>query len=337
MSGKNCSVCENFNTKLCSNCCQASYCSVTCQKLDRKTHKKYCYPFKVEEVEGKGKGLIATRTIEPGQQVLLDKCIISLNRETYNEPDSVIGLQLRSKVEKLSTAEKKEFYSLKSRRCLLPSLIDKFVELSIFYNNGICLMTSNEEFVCVFPKLSLINHSCAPNCLWSQVKSNETDKMEILALVRIEKGEELTCSYFCDQVKLIFAEKICRQKHLGAWDFECRCTICSLTGDALYRNEKNRSQLRKIVSEIDDERDEKRKAFLCCEKLVMIKDMGHELMVELSNAYEDAYLACARSDDLHLASKAAAILIEWKQWVNKYPLNLFKKQYASNIKDIFDV
>jgi len=331
MSGEKCSVCESVNTKLCSNCCQVRYCSVNCQKLDRKTHKKYCYPFKVEMVEGKGKGLIATRTIQPGQQVLLDKCIISLNKKTYSKPDCVISLQILSKVEKMSAENRKEFYSLKSRRSLRPSVSDKFVELSIFYNNAISLMISNEEFVCVFPKISLVNHSCAPNCLWSQV--NETDDMAILALVKIDKGEELTCSYFCDQAELLFADKFCRQKHLGAWDFECRCTLCSLTGDALYRNEKIRSQLRKIVSEIDDERDEKRKAYLCFEKLVMIKDMGHELMVELSHAYEDACVSCMGTDDLQLAKKGAALLIEWKQWVNKYPLNTFKVQYARSITD----
>ena len=121
MSGEKCSVCESVTTKSCSNCFQARYCSVNCQKVDRKTHKKYCYPFKVEMVEGKGKGLIATRTIQPGQQVLLDKCIISLNMETFNKPECVINLQLRSKVEKMSTEDRKEFYSLKSRRCLDPS------------------------------------------------------------------------------------------------------------------------------------------------------------------------------------------------------------------------
>jgi len=322
-----CLVCNSVNTKSCSNCNQARYCSVDCQKSDRKMHKSVCYPCKVDYVDGKGKGLIATRDIEAGQQVLLDTCILSQDAKTIQDPEE--WLNLKSKVGKLSVVEKEKFYGLKPREVFGT----ENVELAIFLNNGIALAAPEVDSRCgIFPKISFINHSCSPNCQWSPLEKNIMAK-EVRALVRVKKGEEITCSYYGDNEQLIFADRDMRVKYLSEWGFKCSCEICSLTGKSLLANEENRARLENVVAKINSEEDSVKKAALSLKKLDMIRDMGREMLTELTNAYQHAYVLCWSSNDDELQFKAELFRLDWKVWINKVPLYSIRLKYYEVIQE----
>lgn len=85
----------------------------------------------------------------------------------------------------------------------------------------------------VYPGMSRVNHSCAPNC---RVYSREGDhKLLILESLRdIEAGEELTFAYLPEVVGLGVAarqqmlEENCR--------FKCECAVCSGEGEEEAEN-----------------------------------------------------------------------------------------------------
>lgn len=70
----------------------------------------------------------------------------------------------------------------------------------------------------VFPRCSRFNHACPPfrNCTYAYNK--EKNKLEVVALTRIEKGDELTISYGPDPTKLY--------EYYG---FRCDCPSCCAT------------------------------------------------------------------------------------------------------------
>ena len=86
---RHCAFClkESPSMKICSGCKKRAYCSVACQRKDwspfgpGQGHKNWCQvscceedvDWKVEEVPGKGLGLIALRDIPASARVVVDR------------------------------------------------------------------------------------------------------------------------------------------------------------------------------------------------------------------------------------------------------------------------
>lgn len=69
-----------------------------------------------------------------------------------------------------------------------------------------------------YPTVALMNHSCVPNTEWRSVKG--TNKIELVALTKISKGQEIRISYV-DQ-SLPNRAQILRDRY----GFECKCPLC---------------------------------------------------------------------------------------------------------------
>ena len=74
---------------------------------------------------------------------------------------------------------------------------------------------------------SLLNHDCRPNLAWYPVEGGIVVKV----LRRVEKGEELTVSYFADSVGTYQRGEGCptwrqRKEKLLKYRFDCRCKLC---------------------------------------------------------------------------------------------------------------
>ena len=82
MSENCCIFCSKPSQSLlqCSGCGTVQYCDKTCQRSHWKNHKRDCKPFRVCEIAGKNKGIVATRTIKQGQVILRDKPLLILKK-----------------------------------------------------------------------------------------------------------------------------------------------------------------------------------------------------------------------------------------------------------------
>ena len=86
------------------------------------------------------------------------------------------------------------------------------------------------SLACVFPRLSKMNHSCAPN-----VHAHYRDGWNaqvVYSLRDIQPGEELLIAYF-----KITDPRAVRQRRAQDWGFECTCEVC-VPGPAATEHEE---------------------------------------------------------------------------------------------------
>ncbi|XP_034946527.1 SET domain-containing protein SmydA-8-like [Chelonus insularis] len=70
---ENCAICQQSAKQKCGSCKSVFYCSREHQKLDWKKHSKQCRLFEIAEDKNVGRHLIATRKIEAGEVILIEK------------------------------------------------------------------------------------------------------------------------------------------------------------------------------------------------------------------------------------------------------------------------
>ena len=75
----------------------------------------------------------------------------------------------------------------------------------------------------VYLGLSWMNHSCFANC--ALVSTTDTDTLELITLMDVKKGEELTVNYL-GSASLMEPTAWRREMLRGRWDFFCDCLIC---------------------------------------------------------------------------------------------------------------
>ena len=61
----------------CSKCHSITYCSEECQEEDWPRHSDNCIPVMVKEYREKGHGLVASKDIKMGEQILIDEAFVS--------------------------------------------------------------------------------------------------------------------------------------------------------------------------------------------------------------------------------------------------------------------
>ena len=254
-------------------CRKVSYCSKDCQAKDWKAHKPSCPPFVIKESPGKGRGLFATRKIKEGQIILEEYPLFRLTEamfpmsldafETNHFPN--MDEDTRAKILKLKDlAENMKNLDRKTARELVrkdPDLLLYKDAKSGQMNKIFRIIHGTSISICDFPALysdkeyglynniSLINHSCVANAIWSWVM-NDFTKQQVRAIMTIEKGEEITVCYRT-MTEFTYASRQSRQQQLLEYGaFRCQCSQCSLQGEELEENERIRTELREKEDEI---------------------------------------------------------------------------------------
>ncbi|KAJ9056249.1 hypothetical protein DSO57_1035138 [Entomophthora muscae] len=116
-----------------------------------------------------------------------------------------------------------------------PTLLELIDTLKVFSSNNFSLIDS--EMIAVgeatFPVGSLINHSCVPNCMYSnsfleelghqQVDSGGMGGAQSIITIRpISPGEEITVAY----LDVALDKKARQNKLLESYHFRCSCDLC---------------------------------------------------------------------------------------------------------------
>ena len=133
----------------------------------------------------------------------------------------------------------------------------------------------------LYKTISRINHSCAPNAVWSWIEGDES-KVEIQVRVvrEIKEGDEILVSYLGSTNA--FGSKDKRQEELrNRWDVTCNCEVCSLTGDKLIENERARKKIRDLDAVVDVKQTPKQDYEAAIEKLKIMRSMEKEMVVDL--------------------------------------------------------
>ncbi|KAG6292098.1 hypothetical protein E4U09_003556 [Claviceps aff. purpurea] len=188
--------------------------------------------YALQDVPGKGKGLVATRHIPRGTRILAEKALISVPKGMYSgKRDELI----RQQVEALTNDQRDAFLSMRNIHPFenLPAQC-----LGIIQTNALPAQ-EYPDTQAIFLEACRINHDCQNNAV-HQWNAN-IEQGTVHALRDIQPGEEITISY-------VFSLKSreTRQKQLkDSFDFTCSCRLCSLLED---ESEERDRKLEQIVS-----------------------------------------------------------------------------------------
>merc|ERR1712150_287543 len=235
MSENSCIFCAKPSQSLlqCSGCGSVQYCDKTCQRSHWKNHKRDCKPYRVCEIAGKNKGIVATRTIKQGQVILRDQPLLILKKSDIRDKRNILAKQFQI----LPPKDQKTVLSLHHVGPDVESEADRVVD--VFDCNGIEVVPV--QSICLYSTIPRINHSCRPNVVWSWLRGATTSK-EVRATTDIRPGQELSANYI-DSFEATWSSRVQRQKRLSLWKFSCQCEVCSLEGEDLRSNDAIREEI----------------------------------------------------------------------------------------------
>ena len=171
--------------------------------------------YKVVEVEGKGRGLVAAKTLNVGELVVSEKMFLKMAAGSEHDVSSFARLnkETKKKLMKLSCPTKPQ----ESEGSVHEILQMKFL------TNCIPLDSDNQDQrpaeSAVFETISMINHSCAPNVAWFTEEMDKT-RREVRVCRHIKEGEEILASYIGLSEFPLRQER--RDSLMTTWAFVCR-------------------------------------------------------------------------------------------------------------------
>jgi hypothetical protein len=226
-----------------------------------------CSVRRIEGIGG-GRGVFAERDISPGTLILAEKPV-------YNWPvDSFFSdpVVLRQCVEDIcSLPEILEITKFLHPLSLVDAKPEEIRKIKSFWNTSTSesegnpnQITPSEEFIRValvlqhngftsglYKYLSLVNHSCLPNCIKFSPslanKSNWKYISEIWSIQPIRAGEEITICYI-ERIEIPY--RTMRSYLLQNHQFLCTCTRCRDCGERVEIEEDSQSSSLPLVESI---------------------------------------------------------------------------------------
>ncbi|CAN9165956.1 unnamed protein product [Alternaria alternata] len=200
-------------------------------------------PWKIVDVPGKAKGVVATRKIKMYETFMIDQAAVVVDVEAESA---------------LSDLENKKLLKRAVDQLLVPGMIRDMsaahagnrgdanegdeeqetegrLEEDIMKTNSYGSTVAEVSSKALYPLISRINHACNPNSF--VLFSRAGVSMAIKAYRDIEPGEEITVSYL-----LLGLPSPKRQSLIRRWGFKCTCDLCSLP-----IQERQASDLRRTV------------------------------------------------------------------------------------------
>jgi len=321
-------------------CGKVSYCSTDCQKQNWKEHKPACPPYKVAKLEGKGRGLVATRKVAAGDLLLQEIPLMVIDSEDREVSSDVFKVEFeavdevtKSKVLELfdpvrddlklelfeniseveagirksqeESPENQELGELARRMGELGAGIVREADAEEEeYIRAQRIFAANSMQVCevgalysategaLYHHISLINHSCNPNAVWSWTKGDFRRK-GVRAIKPIKKGEEILVNYV-DLEEFNYGNRESRRLALvDKFGFFCKCSECSLEGNEFDLNEQQRLEVVKNLETVKAmmAKHEERSTVLALKTgsstVVLVKELG--LMLELPRILLNMY------------------------------------------------
>ncbi|TVY73285.1 SET domain-containing protein [Lachnellula suecica] len=191
--------------------------------------------YALQDVPGKGKGLVATELIPKGTRILSEEPIITVHQKIVgNAQLGIASTSIREQVDALSEPHRRAFLSMHN--------IHEFESateqhLGIFRTNALPADTDGGG---IFLNACRINHACDNN---AQKHWNEKIKRNTVHTLRdIDEGEEITIYYLS-----IDMPHEARQQALQAkFGFTCTCRLCSLPAKESQKSDKRLSEIYRL-------------------------------------------------------------------------------------------
>jgi hypothetical protein len=265
----------------------------------------------IQQSPGKGLGVFATHTLEPGTIIFREAPIILIHPPEFLDgvgyPLSGISQQVRHAFNALPLDKKSEVLGLTAHYTSTEIEQERDDEdnlVPIFRSNAY----NSGAQIGLYPKIARINHACRPNTsyFWSQ----RLGKLVAYASQRIEEGEELSTTY----IPLLHTHED-REKRLDQYGFKCGCAACALNKDEKIASDQRRIDIRQAFAvlnphlnlNIPQSKSGKQKARERAESsLQLVKTVEKEELADYyAQIYRIAAILHARTEDWKPATQFA--------------------------------
>ena len=132
-------------------------------------HKRNCKPVMIKDMENKGRGLVASKAFVKGDLILKDKVIVSYKAFSKFSHGRRQLEELKKHVDSLEVDDRRDYFNLAKYLGDLKRIPESLFESSEKeYVDAWCIYINNEIRGDVCLTLSILNHSCDPNSMWSR-------------------------------------------------------------------------------------------------------------------------------------------------------------------------
>ena len=195
--------------------------------------------FTLQDVPGKGKGLVATGKISKGTRILSEEPIIMIPSERLNIEQ--LQISIYQQFATLSEHQQQAFLSMPNIHPYRDAA-ERYV--GIVRTNFLPAEADGDKRA-LFLEACRINHACDNN---AQKSWNEKIKRHTVhALKDIDKGEEITITYLSP-----LKNRTARQKALQeGFGFTCLCHLCSLPVEQNQESDRRLEEIHRLDGVID--------------------------------------------------------------------------------------
>ncbi|PTB34911.1 hypothetical protein M441DRAFT_32405 [Trichoderma asperellum CBS 433.97] len=197
-------------------------------------------PFEETELPGRGRGLIANKTLHRGDRIFAHTPILMLDGESFGDLEKKQWLELEHTAANNLPPKTKKMFSALYGRPMTDPVSDRID------TNAFELELDEVVYYAVFPEIARLNHDCRPNAAYFFDKQTLTHYVH--AITDITPGTEITITYIDPHMPL---QK--RLKKLSSlWGFNCSCSLCSLHSELSRASDERLGQIKRINDRLED-------------------------------------------------------------------------------------
>ncbi|KAL4159563.1 hypothetical protein PRNP1_000140 [Phytophthora ramorum] len=219
----------------CDDCSKVFFCSEECQEALQDVHEKECEALEEVDLAASKTGtdvdllrllirILASRSLDEADGKLHadDQGVVRGSYANVKDLVHVLDKEGGLWADHVRAGARRILDDLPSE-CHLP--VEEILAIAAQINENAYSLDALDEkhlvaAVGLFPICGLINHSCQPNCTWSNAGDGI---MEVRALRDINEGEEITLSYIgIDRERSERRKELRETKH-----FDCQCERCT--------------------------------------------------------------------------------------------------------------
>ncbi|KAI0489818.1 SET domain-containing protein [Xylaria cf. heliscus] len=253
---------------------------------------------RIVEIPGKGKGLVATRTIRRGERIMAARPALLVHRNVFRELQlEDVYYLMDMAIDNLPKPRQESYLSQ-------AGTMGGHRVTDILFTNSFQIALGDDDdglHYGNFPEVSILNHDCRPNLAFF-IGQNLTHYTH--AVRDIRSGEELTISYLdALQVRSVRQERT--RNSLG---FSCSCPHCSLSKKESDASDSRLLTISRIESELSDFNSKASSPSMIEEYVTLYKQ--ERLEFKIAGAYTLAALNYNLFGKADMAKKYARLSVE---------------------------
>ena len=196
-------------------------------------------PFEQHDFPGKGRGLVANKTLHRGDRIFASTPILITDTDSFAlSTADRLALHYRG-VDTLPPATQASFWELLGHFNADP------VDDRINTNNFDVVIDSIPQQA-LFPEIAMLNHDCRPNAAYFWDEQMMTHYVH--AIRDIRPGEEITITYTNNEM-----DRATRMARLEkTWGFKCSCAACTAHANLVAESDTRLYQISSLVKILDD-------------------------------------------------------------------------------------